>query len=202
MNGVTSSLYHFKGIMPFDFPYISLISQNHDLIHGVINKRDRIIHRSYITPLISALPYPTVGDFQKYNAVKNIWNSLSDCIFGYFKKGERIEFLLSLTAPQLTTKEDAEKQAHYFDVDPSQLTESLCGGGVQLCVIRAPSHCYTLKEDRLIHGLYAGKNESNGLFENPKNIAPQCVNGQIIQSHLLNPTKWHQEHLYIYDFLE
>ena len=202
MNGIKSSLYHFNDIMPFDFPYVSLISQNHNLIHDFFNPKEEIIHRTYVTPLHAAMLYQTVGEFQKYNAVKCIWNSLSDGIFGYFKKGDKVELLLSLTAPQRTTEEEAKEQAEYLGVPSYQLTESLCGGGVQLCIIHAPSHCYALKERRIIQGLYAGRNKENGLFENPINIRPQCISNKKIRSHLQSPTEWHQERLYTYDFLE
>lgn len=199
-NGQSKTLFHFNGVMPFDFPYVSLISQNHNLVHGILNKKDEIVYRSYVTPLIAAILYQHTGEFQEFNAVKIIWNSLSDLIAGYFKKGDRVEFLLSLTAPQYTTEEDAKEQAEYLGVPSNQLTEYLCGGGLQICVIRSPSHCYTLKKSRLIQGLYAERNKDNGLFENPMNVNPVFAQSNKIRSHILDRDLWRKEKLLTRNF--
>ena len=201
-NGQSKTLFHFNGVMPFDFPYVSLISQNHNLVHGILNKKDESVYRSYVTPLIAAILYQHTGEFQEFNAVKIIWNSLSDLIAGYFKKGDRVEFLLSLTAPQSTTEEDAKEQAEYLGVPSNQLTEYLCGGGLQICVIRSPSHCYSLKKSRLIQGLYAERNKDNGLFENPMNVNPVFAQSNKIRSHILDRDLWRKEKLLTRNFFK
>ena len=203
-NALPIGFRRFKGILPFDLPFISLVNDGFNAHSAAYDDPNRKILRAYIMPLRAALPYQNLGAFRRQSAILKTWSNLQGCVFGRLLQGTFYDLMLGIAAPKASSVKDDYiiRQALQWGISPNQLVESLDGGGMQICVLQGGSDCFTYgKTLSTLSGRYAGHSpKRNGadvkekpLFENPLILNSDNARQHDVSSHLYNTARWEAE---------